>query len=99
MNYQLVLKGTGEVIREQAHPIAEDAVPRAVKDAVEKWKRPLKARDFGTEWFAYQEPGAERLYGIYLEVNAIEGYRATLKADGTFVEGAGAFDKKAPNQP
>jgi hypothetical protein len=91
-NYKLVLKGTGEVIREQAHPIAADAVPKAAKDAVDKWKRPLQGRTFSVEWEAHQEPGAERLYSVYVELNAIEAYRATLKADGTFVKGAKAFE-------
>jgi hypothetical protein len=99
MNYHLVLKGTGEVIREQAHPVAEDAVPGAVRDAVAKWKRPLKAGNHETEWFAYQEAGAERIYGIHIVVKSVEGYHATLKADGTFVEGAGAFEKQPPENP
>jgi hypothetical protein len=93
MNYKLLLKGTGEVIREQAHPIAGDAVPKAVKDAVDQWKRPLQGRPFSVEWLAHQEAGAERLYSIYIELDAVEGYRATLKADGTFVKGAKAFAK------
>jgi hypothetical protein len=98
-NYKLLLKGTGEVIQEQAHPIAEDAVPKAVKDAVDRWKRPLQGRTVSVEWLAHQEVRAERLYSIYIEVNAIEAYRATLKKDGTFVKGADAFAKSGAKNP
>jgi hypothetical protein len=99
MHYKLLLKGTGEVIREQAHPIAPDAVPRAVKDAVAKWSRPLRGRTFSVAWLAHQEVGAERLYSVYIELTAIEAYRATLKADGTFVQGAKAFEKYSSKKP
>jgi hypothetical protein len=98
-NYKLLLKGTGEVIQEQAHPIAEDAVPKAVKDAVDRWKRPLQGRTFSVEWQAHREVGAERLFAVYVELTAIEGYRATLKADGTFVKGADAFAKSGAKNP
>ena len=99
MNYKLLVKGTGEVIREQAHPIAEDAVPKTVKDAVARWKRPLQGGTCSVEWLAHQEVGAERLYAVYIELTAIEGYRATLKTDGTFVKGANAFEKYQPKNP
>jgi hypothetical protein len=99
MHYKLLLKGTGEVIREQAHPIAEDAVPKVVKDAVDRWKRPLQGRTFSVEWLAHQEVGAERLYSIYIELTAIEAYRATLRTDGTFVKGAKAFEKYRSKNP
>lgn len=99
LNYKLLLKGTGEVIREESHPIAQEAVPKVVRDAVDKWSRSLKGRSFFAEWEAHQEVGAERLFAIYIELTAIEAYRATLKADGTFVTGSRAFEKYRLKNP
>ena len=97
-NYKLILKGTGEVIQEQAHPIGENAVPKLVKDAVDTWKRPAKERITFVEWKAHQEKGAERLYSVRILFNAFGGNIATLKADGTFVKKSGEFEKERPKK-
>jgi 23S rRNA G2069 N7-methylase RlmK/C1962 C5-methylase RlmI len=98
-NYKLILKGTGEVIQEQAHPISESAVPKPVKDAVESWRRPAEGRNALTEWIAHQDKGAERLYSIHIILSAIEGYSATLRADGTFVKKSGELKKVPSTSP
>jgi hypothetical protein len=97
LNYKLVLTATGEVILEQAHPIAEGAVPRAVKDAMAGWiGRRLGRATPGSrfvEWMAHQEEGAERLFQVRIILSSVEGYTATFKADGTVVKKSGG--KKA----
>ena len=93
LNYKLILSSTGKVIREQSHPISEDTVPKAVREAFDKWRRPFPRRFLLFEWRAYQEVGAERLYFVRVVLNAIEAYEATLKADGTFVKKSTHFNK------
>ena len=92
LNYKLILSGTGKVIREHSHPISEEAVPKVVRDAFEKWRRPFRKRSLSVEWRAYQEEGAERLYWVQVVLNAVESYGATLKADGTFVKRSTKFN-------
>ncbi len=84
-NYHLILTHTVEVVREEIHPIAADSVPKAARDAFERWRRPYdRSTDF--TWYAYQDEGAERLYRAHVTLNSIEDYGATLKADGTIID-------------
>jgi hypothetical protein len=98
-NYKLILKGSGEVIQEDMHPIGENAVPKLVKDAVEIWIRPVQGRVTFVEWAAHQEKGADRLYWVRVLLNSVEGNVATLKADGAFVKKSGDFKKDQPKKP
>jgi len=85
-NYKLIVSNSGEVIHEQQHPIADDAVPKAARDAFDNWKRQFPERFLLRVWRAHQAEGAERLFSVEVVLNAVEGYGATLKADGTFVK-------------
>lgn len=92
-SYHMILTHTGEVIQEEIHPIPEGSVPKAARDAFERWRRPYdRGRDF-IMWYAYQEAGAERRYRAHVTLNSIENYGATLKADGTIVDKHTRFQK------
>lgn len=88
INYKLVVSGDGKVISEQIHPVPKDTVPKPVHEAFEVWRRPFseKPKVEWIEWMAFQDEGSERLYVIQVIVNSVEGYWATLKADGTIVK-------------
>lgn len=90
-NYRLILDPKGNVVREEIHPVSENAVPKAAREAFEKWHQSFRrSNDF--VWMAHQDEGKERLYTARVVLNSIEDYEATLKADGTFVKKHTRFD-------
>jgi hypothetical protein len=99
LNSKLILSITGELIYEEQHVIADDAVPKAARVAFDKWKRQFPQRFLMLEWRAHQAEGAERLYSVRVVLNAVETYGATLKADGTFVKKYTDFEKDRSSTP
>ena len=95
--YKLILSGSGRVIREQQHPIAENDVPSAVREAFDQWNGPFGGMWVG--WFAYQEEGAERHYTVSIVLNALEGYGATFDGDGALVRKLAPSNKHPDRAP
>ena len=99
-NWKLVLGSTGEVIREQAHPVPENTIPAAARKAFQEWSKPFpRGGPFDTEWSAGKEEGAQRLYKVAVILNSVEWYRATLRADGTFLDKDSRFQPKRAAPP
>ncbi len=85
-SYHLVVRATGEIVREDRHPILKNALPVAARKAYGNWRKELPRGELMVEWFAGQQEKGERLFLVRVTRSAVEAYSATIKADGTLVQ-------------
>lgn len=80
--YQLELDARGKVVEETRRPIGPDRLPSAVAAAYEKWN-PKGLKRMATLWSTEVPRGKDRVYFVHILVNAIKGYSASFKENGT----------------
>jgi hypothetical protein len=81
----LELDASGKVLEETLHFVDSGRLPKAVTDAYEKWNpKGVTARE---HWWMTEVPrGKDRVYRVRMIENAVKGYTALFKEDGTVVE-------------
>jgi len=81
----LELDANGKVLEETLHFVDPGRLPKAVTAAYEKWNpKGFTARE---HWWMTEVPrGKDRVYRVRMIENAVKGYTALFKEDGSVVE-------------
>jgi hypothetical protein len=81
----LELDAGGKVLEETLHFVDPGRLPKPVTAAYEKWNpKGVTAREHW--WMTEVQRGKDRVYRVRMIENAIKGYTALFKEDGTVVE-------------
>jgi hypothetical protein len=80
--YHLELDANGKVLEETLHFVDRERLPKAVAAAYEKWNpKGVEGREFF--WQTGVPRGKDRVYLVRIIENAIKGYSASFKEDGS----------------
>ena len=84
--YHLELDASGKVLEESPRWIDAKQLPKAVRDAYQKWNPKGVEGRSGHFWQTQVERGKARVYWVTVHLSAVKGYGATFQEDGTVVK-------------
>lgn len=87
LQHHIVLKVSGQVIREDSHSIAMKSLPNGVREAYAKWRQTIPQDNELLDVRVQQLKGNKRTYLFNVILSAVKSHQAVFYSDGSRVPG------------